>query len=195
MIVLLQRDASPEEVRLVLERMRSLDLAGAPLEVGALRLIHVTQGRTRHARHLLSEPLVQAIVPTSGPRVRREGHRFYPFHALCSSALALVLIGGLVLLAGFFPPGVTSPPAPGEALPPSEWPWYLAPARGLLALAPRSPAWVGPSLLVALNAVFLALPVLDRTRGEGARARLPVLAIGLVALVLVLAMGFVGGRA
>jgi hypothetical protein len=194
-IVLLSPGAGREEVEAVLERMRELDLAGTPLAVGSLRLIHVTRGRTRRARHLLADPLVQAIVPTSGPRVRRVGRRFYPFHALCASAAGLLLLGCLVLLAGFFPPGVTRALAPGEVPPAPEWPWFLAPMRGLLALAPASPAWLGPSLLVALGALFLALPLLDRTRGEGPRARAPVLAAGLLVMLLVLALGIAGGSA
>jgi hypothetical protein len=191
-IVLLERGAGREEVQGVLERMRALGLAGTELELGTQRLIHVTGGRTRRARHLLSEPAVQAIVPTSGPRVRREGRRFYPFHALCAGAMGLVLLGLLVFLAGFFPPGVSDVLAPGEAPPPPEWPAYLAPLRALLALAPDRPAWLGPSLLVLLAALGLALPALDRTRGEGLRARAPVLLAGLFVLVLV-ALGLAGG--
>ena len=191
MIVLLSGGAGREEVEGVLARMRDLGLSGAPLEAGSLRLIHVTRGRARRARWLLSEPPVQAIVPTSGPRVRRDGRRFYPFHALCASAVGLLLLGLLVLLAGFFPPGVSAP-APDDLAPAPGWPWYLAPMRGLLALAP-GPAFVGPSLLVALGAVFLALPALDRTRGEGLRARAPVLVVGVLVMLLVLGLGIAGG--
>jgi len=193
-IVLLSRGASPEEVEAVLARMRALGIPGASLEVGSLRLIHVTRGRARRARWLLSEPTVEAIVPTSGPRVRRDGRRFYPFHTLCATALGLLLLGLLVLLAGFFPPGVTSAPAAGEMAPAPEWPWYLAPMRGVLALAP-GPAWVGPSLLVALGALFLAFPLLDRTRGDGVRARAPALAAGILVMIMVLALGIAGGSA
>lgn len=195
MIVLLERGLGRDQVERVLARMHALGLEGAALEVGSQRLIHVTGGHTRRARHLLAEPVVRAVVPTSGPRVRREGRRFYPFHALCSSAMGLVLLGVLVLLAGFFPPGVSGALAPGEEPPAPLWPWYLAPLRGVLALAPQSPAWLGPSLLVGLFALLLCVPLLDRTRAEGLRGRVPVLAVGLLALAAALVLGWVGGGA
>lgn len=195
MILLLQPAASAADVERVLGRLRELELAGAPLAVGPMRLVHVTSGDTRRARRLVSDPLVQAVVPTSGPRVRREGRRFWPYHALCTAAVSLVLLGVLVLLAGFLPPGVSGTIAPGEAAPAARWPWYLAPARGLLARVPHEPAWLGPSLLVALGALFLALPALDRARGEGLHARLAVLALGLLALGLAVALGLAGGSA
>jgi len=190
-IVLLERGAGDEEVRAVLARMQSLGLAGTPLVAGSQRLIHVTSGRTRRARHLLPEPAVRAILPTSGPRVRREGRRFYPFHALCTSAAGLALIGALVLLAGFFPPGVSETLALGQPPPPPQWPWYLAPLRGLLELAPERPAWIGPSFLVLLGTLVLALPLLDGS--SGARPRGPVRVLGMLALVALLVLGFVGG--
>lgn len=194
MIVLLERGAGREELERVLARMRALGLEGTPLEVGSQRLVHVTRGRTRRARHLLAEPGVRAVVPTSGPRVRREGRRFYPFHALCSVAMGLVLLGALVWLAGFFPPGVSAAVTAGEPVPAPHWPWYLAPMRGVLALAPDRPAWIGPSLLVALGGLLLCVPFLERTRGEGWRARAPALAAGLVVLVVVFGLGVLGAR-
>jgi quinol-cytochrome oxidoreductase complex cytochrome b subunit len=194
-IVVLEHGTSAEELGRVLARMEELGLAGRALEAGPQPLIHVTRGPTRRARRLLAERRVLAIVPTSGPRVRREGRRFYPYHSLNAGAAGLVLLGCLVALAGFLPPGVGSALAPGAALPRPEWPWYLAPLRGLLALAPARPAWIGPSLLVALGALVLALPVLDRTRGEGARERWPVLAAGLALLAALVALGMTGGTA
>lgn len=195
MIVLLERGADRDEVDGILERMRALGLAGAVLEVGSWRLIHLTQGNTRRARRLLSVPGVQAIVPTSGPRVRRDGRRFYPFHALCSGAVGLVLVGLLVFLAGFFPPGVSEALAPGATPPSPAWPWFLAPARGVLALVPERPLWIGPSLLVALGVLVLGLPLLDRSRATSLRERGPVLLVGALALASALALGLLGGNA
>lgn len=195
MIVLLEPGASREVRARVLARLQALGLAGVELELGARCLIHVTHGHTRRARHLLGEPGVQALVPTSGPRVRRAGRRFYPFHSLCSGASGLVLLGALVLLAGFFPPGVAGVLAPGETAPAPHWPWYLAPARGLLRWVPDGPAWLGPSLLVALLALLLSVPLFDRSRGTGLRARAPALAAGLLVLAACIALGVVGGRA
>ncbi|NOT29619.1 MAG: hypothetical protein HOP15_04120 [Planctomycetes bacterium] len=195
MILVLERGTSAEELAGILERMRELGLSGQALHVGPKPLIHITGGRTRRARRLLALERVQGIVPTSGPRVRQEGRRFYPYHALRASAAGMVLFGALLALAGFFPPGVGSAPAPGEALPAPEWPWYLAPLRGLLSLAPARPAWIGPTVLVLLGALVLSLPALDRTRGPFVRERWPVLAAGLALLVALVVLGIAEGAA
>ncbi len=190
MIVVLERGASADELYSVHEHMQALGLEGRVLQEDPQPLIHVTSGSTRRARRLLGHSCVQALVPTSGPRVRREGRRFYPYHALRAGAAGLGLLGALIALAGFFPPGVGSALAPGAALPPPVWPWYLAPLRGLLSLAPTQPSWIGPTLLVLLAALVLALPVLDRTRGSHARERWPVLLAGLVLLAALVVLAF-----
>ena len=193
MIVVLERGTSAKELDGVLERMRELGLSGQALHVGSKPMIHVTGGSTRRAKRLLALERVQAIVPTSGPRVRQEGRRFFPYHALQAGAVGMVLLGALVALAGFFPPGVGSAPVPGEPLPAPEWPWYLAPLRGLLRLAPARPSWIGPTMLVLLGALVLSLPVLDRSRSALARARWPVLAAGLILLAVLAFLGSAEG--
>ncbi len=195
MIVVLGRPASEEELGAVLARMEALGLSGRALQVGPQSLIHVTRGPTRRARRLISLEPVEALVPTSGPRVRREGRHFYPYHVLRAGSAGLVLFGLLVLLAGFFPPGVGSALAPGEAPPEPQWPWYLAPARGFLSLLPSRPAWIGPTLLVLLAALVLSLPALDHTSGRSVSERWPVLAAGLVVLAALLLLGLAEGRA
>jgi hypothetical protein len=194
MIVVTARGTGEPELAELLERLRALGLAGQVLRAGPRPLIHVTGGDSRRTRRLLALESVRALVPTSGPRVRRAGRRFYPYHALRAGAAGLVLLGLLVFLAGYFPPGVGRAPVPGEVLPPVQWPWYLAPLRGLLALAPARPAWLGPSLLVLLTLVVLALPLLDRTRGERAGQRWPVLVIGLALLAALVVLGLLSGN-
>ncbi len=189
MIVVLARGTESGEAEAVLERLRADGLEGRLVRAGSRSLIHVLRGPSRRARRLSSDARVVAIVPTSGPRVRREGRRFYPYHALRMGAGGLVLLGLLVGLAGFFPPLAGSEPgalaAPSRAL----WPWYLAPLRGLYELLPADPAWLAPGAALFLFGLVLVLPVLDRTRGQDGRARAPVLAAGLLLLGAFAALG------
>jgi len=195
MILVLERGTSEEELRAVLARLGSLALSGSVLRPGERVLVHVTGGDTRRARRLLALPAVQALVPTSGPRVRQEGRRFYPYHALRLGAAALLGLGLLTALAGFLPPGLGRPLLAGEPLPPPVWPWYLLPLRGFLALMPAWPSALGPSLLVGLGALFGVVPLLDRSRGEGLGRRWPALLLGLLVLGALAFLGARGGRA
>ena len=183
MILVVERGTSEEALRGILERLEGQGLTGRVLRVGPRPLIHLTHGNTRRARALLGHARVLALIPTSGPRIRSEGRHFYPYHALRASATGLLLLGLLVFLAGFFPPGVSPAPALGEPLPAPVWPWYLIPLRSILALVPEEPPWLGPTSLVALGALVLGLPLLDRSRGEDLRSRGPVLVVGLLLLV------------
>jgi quinol-cytochrome oxidoreductase complex cytochrome b subunit len=194
MILVLNRGAADLEVQAVLSRMAELGLEGRPLRLGERTLVHVTGGRTPRAKRLMREGLVQGLVPTSGPRVRREGRRFHPYHTLRISAWLTLLVGGLSVLAGSFPRGVGLRVLPGQALPAVEaWPWYLRPFRAALALLPDQPAWVGPLALVLIGLALLSLPFIDRSRGTTLRERAPFAALAAVAIVLVLAAVLWGG--
>lgn len=183
MILVVERGTSEDALRGILERLEAQGLSSRVLRVGPRPLIHLTQGDTRRARALLRHARVLALIPTSGPRIRAEGRHFYPYHALRAAAAGLLLLGLLVFLAGFLPPGVSPAPALGEPLPPAAWPWYLAPLRAVLELVPREPAWLGPTSLLALAALVLALPAIDRSRGDDLRSRWGVLAVGLLLVV------------
>lgn len=195
MILVLDPAAGEREVRAVLARLEALGLAGRVVRLGERPFVHVTDGPTSRAKHLLAEGLVQAIVPTSGPRVRREGRRFHPYHSLRIGAGLTLLVGGLFVLAGAFPHGVGAVPLPGQ--PPAAldaWPWYLRPFRAVTAMLPAEPAWLGPLVLVLLVLGVLALPLLDRSRGSGPAARAPVWLLGLVLVALAVGGILWGGR-
>ena len=195
MIIVLERgatDAHVEEVRQLLAE-RGLDVR--VLAAGGKPAIHVLGGDTRRARKLLKHERVEALVPTSGPRVRREGRRFWPYHFIRWSALSVALVGALVLMAGQLPPGIGG--AVDPRVPPADLdqPWYLRFSMGFVGLFPDAMAWVGWLLLALLALVFFCLPLLDRSRPDarGVRAL-----IGLAGVVLVLAWlyaGFSGGHA
>jgi len=185
MIVVLERGSTQEQIDAVLEELERLGLRGRAMRTAEKPLIHVVSSSTRAARSLVKMSAVEGLVRTSGPRVRRQGRRFYPYHFIGWSCAALLLIGALVLLAGFFPPGLGEPvdfhaPAPGAGAP-----WYLRPVLAFLSLFPERLAWLGRLVLGALLAIVVLLPAIDRTKGDRTAQRWPV----LVPLLLVL-LGF-----
>lgn len=159
MIVVLKRGSDEAQIGAVMRELTRRGLSGHALVAADKPVIHIVRGNTRRARKLLKLERVQALVPTSGPRVRRHGRRFFPYHFLNWSSAALLLVATLVLLAGQFPPGIGAAAEASPASPSIALPWYLAwPARWLAGL----PAWLAPLLLVMIAAVLLALPTLAR---------------------------------
>lgn len=182
MIVILERGTTPEQTAKVLAELEALGL-GARAVHGARRpLVHVFDGPTRLARRVLWMERVVGLVPTSGPRVRREGRRFYPYHFVNWSAVALLMMGILVSLAGFFPPGLGAPPDPQS--PPAELaqPWYLLILDGLRGGSPL----LGWLVFAAVVLVLFLLPVLDRSQGTRIRDRWLFLTAGGLGLFGVL---------
>lgn len=159
MIIVLKRGTEAEQIAEVVREAERRGLKVRSLVTADKPALHVISGNTRRARKLLKLERVQALVPTSGPRVRRSGRRFFPFHFLNWSSSALMLIATLVLLAGQFPPGLGPAPdtrAPAAAL---ELPWYAAwPARALGGM----PGVIALLLVVAVPLLLLALPTIDR---------------------------------
>lgn len=188
MILVLKRGTTQEQIRDVLEECGRRGLRCRVLHGPEKPLVHVVSGDTRAARALLRHERVQALVPTSGPRRRRHGRRFYPYHFINWCCVCLLLSGLLVSLSGFLPPGLGTPVELGSPPPAVELPWYLRALDRFLDLVPGAGGWLLAALVVAL--LFL-LPALDRTRGPMLRGRAPVLALGLLyaAFVLWLALG------
>jgi len=187
MIVVLKGGSSDEQVAEVMRALEALGMTARILGQDGKPLIHVISGPTRRARRLLTMDRVQALVPTSGPRIREHGRRFYPYHFVGWCAGFLLLIGALVFLAGQLPPGlgeVVNVNAPPDHLVP---PWYLRlPAGFLKGFPARYSAFAWPTLL-GVGLLFFLLPLLDRTRGRGLKARVALVLPGLlVILALVL---------
>jgi hypothetical protein len=166
MIVVLKAGASAEELAEVMTALERRGLKGQALTAGARTLVHIVSGPTRRARRLRRLEQVEALVPTSGPRVRAQGRRFYPYHFVNWSAVIVLLLGLLVLLAGRYPPGM------GAAIdadhPPSALlePWFV---RAPLQFAAWFPAaWIGWLLLALLVALIFCLPLLQRSRSDAA---------------------------
>lgn len=187
MIIVLERGTTEEQAKEIQDVLESYGLQGRYLATNEKPLIHVHQGPTRFARHALVMEYVEGLVPTSGPRVRREGRRFYPYHFLNWSAATLLLMGLLVVLAGFFPPGLGTALDIRQAPATTATSWYV---RALDRLEALLPPWLLGLLLAALFLGLLLLPLLDRSEGRGLRTRWPAavavgaLFVGVLVLVL-----------
>ena len=163
MIVVLMRGTTVAQKQSILEELGRLGLRGRELDVLDKPLIHIVGGSARRARRLLRLERVEALVPTSGPRVRRVGRRLYPFHVINWCTAGLLLLGVLVVLAGYRPPGLGS--TIDLVSPPSEIgvPWYMRGVQAFVALFPRSLAWLGWLAAATVAATVLLLPRLERT--------------------------------
>jgi len=161
MIVVLERGTTEAERKEVLQRLQELGLQACVLDNLRKPVLHITQGPTFRARKLTKMERVEAILPTSGPRIRREGRRFYPYHFINWSTAGLIVIGLLVLGAGFAPPGVgdeVDPLVPPESV---QAPSYLRLPLAFVRLFPR-PGF-GWLVLAILALALFFLPHLDRS--------------------------------
>jgi hypothetical protein len=158
-----------EELEEVLRELRQRGIEGRVLQGGPKPLVHLVSGPTRRARRLLKLEQVEALVPTSGPRVRGSGRRFYPYHFVNLSAACLLLAGVLVLLAGNFPPGLGDAIDPQHAPQELGYPWYVRAPLSFVALFPQGAAWLGWLCLYALGFAALLLPTLERSRARWPR--------------------------
>jgi hypothetical protein len=179
MIVLLARDTTEQQLAELLGEMEAGGLETRLLNRSGRPMIHVLSGSTRRVRVLLRSDQVRALIPTSGPRILKHGRRFYPYHFINWSAACLVLLGGLILLSGYLPPGtgrVIDVENRPEVI---ELPWYGRAPATLLELLPAGWSGAGWAMMLVAVLVVFCLPLLDRTRGEGVARRIPILALGL----------------
>jgi len=191
-IVVLRRGSTEAEILEVERAMEGRGLSGRRLQLGEQPAVHVVSGPTRQARRLLRLEQVEGLVPTSGPRLRVEGRRFYPYHFVVQSAACIVLFGALVMLAGFLPSGMGGPIDPRTAPEAISDPWFARAPLAFVALFPPGSAWLAWLLLLAAGAGVLLLPVLDRGRGRGRGA---VIAAAILFAVAWAWLTFAGGRA
>lgn len=166
MIVVLRPGATEEEVAEVLRGLERRGCSGRAVQTSAGTVVHVLSGRPRRARRVRRFEQVLEIVPTSGPRVRREGWRFFPYHFVNWSGFGVALLGALVFLAGMFPTGVGDPVDYSHAPATVVQPWYLRAPLAFVHLFPHPLFWVGWLVLIVLALVVLFLPFLDRSRDE-----------------------------
>lgn len=195
MILVLRPGVSAGEVAEVLQELEERGCSGRALTLDTNPVVHVTSGRVRRARALRSLEQVIEVVPTSGPRVRREGWRFFPYHFVNWSAFGVALLGVLVFLAGLFPTGIGLEVDYARAPESGLQPWYLRPPLAFVQLFPRSLEGFGWLLFVGLALALFSLPLLDRSRSGMAAGRGVRLVFALVLVMLVGLSVWKGGHA
>ena len=183
MIVVLKRGSTQPQIDEILGELQRLGLSGRVVRSVDKPLIHIVSGDAIAAKPLLRNDRVQALVQTRGPRVRRYGRRFYPYHFINWSIAALLVLGVLVLLAGLLPPGLGEPvqlDQPPARLGP---PWYFRGLHEFLSLFPPQLAWLAWLLVGVIWGLILFLPALDRSAGRSIRERWRIVALGSLALL------------
>lgn len=184
MIVVLERGTQPEQVAEVVAALEKRGLKVAQVRAGGKPVLHVVEGNSKRARRVLALDEVEGLVPTSGPRIRREGKRFFPYYFIQWTALGMVMLGVLAGLAGQFPPGIGVPVDVRNAPAELEQPWYLRAPLAFLALFPRELVWLGWTLGFGIALLVVLVPRLDRSEGRSLRGRWLVLAIVVGAAVV-----------
>ncbi len=171
MIVVLRPNVSEPEIAEVIDELGRRGCTARAVKSDGRSVVHIVSGSTRAARRLLRLEQVEAIVPTSGPRVRRVGRRFYPYHFVNWSAFGVAALGLLVFLAGQFPPGLgvdvdyRHPPSAVDQ------PWYLRAPSAFIELFPESLSWLAWTLIVIAPLGLLFLPIFDRSKSDAKSGR------------------------
>jgi quinol-cytochrome oxidoreductase complex cytochrome b subunit len=188
-IVVLRSGASDVEIAEVVRELEQRGLRGSVVHAEK-PMVHITAGPTRLARELLKLEQVDGLIPTSGPRVQREGRHFYPYHFVNWSAWGVVLLGVVVFLAGQWPPGIGSPIDLRHPPAGMDQPWYARAPSAFVALFPASLSWLAWCLVAAVVVSAMALPMLDRSDPASQRSRLPLLVIGVALVAMLLFLSF-----
>ncbi len=191
MIIVLKQGSDAGAIQEVIDGLTDVGLKSRQLDGLERPVVHVLNGPSWHAKELAKLEQVSALVPTSGPRHRREGRRFFPFHFLAWSVLLLLLLSSLILLSGFFPPGLGRPAdvlVEGEH---ADALWFFRGVHGFLDLFPQGSGSFPMLLLSLIWLAFFLLPEIDRGSGPDWKRRLPVLLLGLFFLFggLLLSLG------
>lgn len=181
MIVVLKPGTSREEIDEVVAALAHRGVETRVITSGGKPVVHLLSGSTRKARKLLKLDQVEAIVPTSGPRVRVEGRRFYPYYLVHLAATTVLVLGALVVFAGHFPPGLGDPIDPHRAPGALDWPWYVRAPMAFVALFPTTAAWLGWLCLYVLLLALFLLPWIDRSREHDPRPKWPLVAAAVFA--------------
>jgi quinol-cytochrome oxidoreductase complex cytochrome b subunit len=185
MIIVLERGAPPEQIQAVVDALQRRGLELRRLDHEGRALLHVVSGAPARARKVRRMEGVEALVPTSGPRYRREGQHFYPHHVIRWSALAMVLLGLLTFLAGQWPPGIGAPIDVQAPPPHPVVPWYARAPLAFVALFPAHLTWLGWLVFACLVFAFVFAPKLDRGRARPLWVAAGVLALAAAVFAIV----------
>jgi len=177
-IVVLAKGTKDAVVDEVLTELKGYGVGARLLEGAEQPLLHLFDGPTRAARSVLRFDCVVGLIPTSGPRIRRQGRRFYPYHFINWSTALLLLLGILVVLAGYLPPGGEQEIDLASNLAVVETPWYLRAPDNFFTLFHGRPAWMAWLSFFGLLLVGFFVPRIDRFTRHWIRGRWPLVVVG-----------------
>jgi hypothetical protein len=181
-IVVLERGTRDEQVAEIVAELERRGLEVRAIRAGGKPALHVVGGDSARAHKALAFDEVEGLVATSGPRIRSAGQRFFPYHFVQWSAVGIVLLAVLTLLAGHYPPGLGAPIDVQRPPAQSVQPWYLRAPTAFVELFPPSLAWLGWLVVLALIGVVLLVPRFDRGTAPGLRGRWPAIVLVVAAL-------------
>ncbi|MFQ5843806.1 MAG: hypothetical protein ACE5JG_02340 [Planctomycetota bacterium] len=193
MIILMKRDAAPDAVRAMVERVRALGLEVTSLDEAKGHAFEVTGSGRGRVLALRDEAGVAEILTR---RTRLEGGEpLWPHFALRLAAFALLLLAALALLTAFLPRGLGDRADPAAAAEPARLEWHLRPLAAFLDLFPGGSAPLGGLMVLVLWVLFLLWPLVDRAdegTARGRRAVRLIRAMGVALVLLVLALWLQG---
>ncbi|MFV1959938.1 MAG: hypothetical protein ACC662_11070, partial [Planctomycetota bacterium] len=160
MIVLLKRDASPDVVARLMERIRDEGLEVVPLQEGGDRAFEVVGAERGRVLPLAGAEGVEAILTRRTPL--HGGEPLWPHFTIRVTILALVLLSVLLIMAAFLPSGLGDAAQAAGGSPAAGMPWYLRPLAWLYGLFPPSLHWLSGTLVLLFWAGLFFLPFLDR---------------------------------
>lgn len=190
MIVLLSPGLGQAQAAAVLARAAELGLELVPLDAGKGRAFEVVGPRRGEALGLRGVPGVAEILTRR--TALTGGEPLWPHLALRVGALTLGLLGLLVLLAAFFPPGLGEA-AGGEPAVGAPVEWFLRLPALLVGFDSLGAAFLAPLFWLLLA----AWPFLDRLDPQSAAGKALCAGRWLVAVGLLLTVAWLawGGAA
>ncbi len=192
MIVVLRRGITDAQIEEILGEFPKLGIEGRVIRGASKPVIHILSGTFLAVRPLLRMDRVEAIVRTDGPRIRKVGRPFFPHHFINWCVSTLLALAGLIVLAGFLPPGLGSPVDVTQAPGVFSSPWYARAFEKLISLAPPAYAKVAPGATFLMIVVIFFLPLWDRGEDRRLIRRLPVLLLGTAVLAGFIYLSIVG---
>lgn len=130
-----------------------------------------------------------------------KGPRFWPNHIFSELASAVVFMGLIVFLAGFFPHGLQEPADPFVTPEHVKPEWYFLALYQILKLVPRELMGIQdfnkPATLIfagVFTLALMALPWIDRTPPDAQHPlkRLPIVIVFVVCLIAFIGLSYWG---
>ncbi len=192
MLVVFREGTVENEARRV---ARMMEAAGISCDVVVgLRKI-VIHARTEDAELLApfqNHPGIESMLPLSGSADSAEGYPFFPRQFFTNLMVMILVLGALVLLAGYLPAGLGARHDPLFAPAATNVEWYLLPVQKFLEMLTNRFASLGVLLTGLFSLVFFLWPWVDRSGRTMSR----LLRLGAtIFFLLLLALGVWGALA